>query len=76
MGVVFDGIRPADYPPTLLTLDTADRMDNTVCSDTQSRRSKRQHRSPKSIAIFVKRNYAIKFQNCQGLLWFMSTIVN
>lgn len=30
MGVVFDGIRPADYPPTLLNLDTVDRMDNTV----------------------------------------------
>lgn len=30
MTAVFDGITPSDYPPTLLTLDTIERMADTV----------------------------------------------
>ena len=30
MTAVFDGIRQSDYPPTLLTLDSVERMGNTV----------------------------------------------
>ena len=30
MAAVFDGIRQTDYPPTLLTLNDVERMDNTV----------------------------------------------
>ncbi len=30
MTAVFDGIKQADYPPTLLTLNDVERMGNTV----------------------------------------------
>lgn len=30
MAVVFDGIKATDYPPTLLTLNTVERLGNTV----------------------------------------------
>lgn len=30
MAAVFDGIKQADYPPTMLTLNDVERMGNTV----------------------------------------------